>query len=344
MRRGSIVIRADADPSIGIGHIGRTLALAAAWRQDGGQVRYVATAPLAASAESWITAAGIGLNIVDAERYSADDAARTAAYAAGSPVILDVFGTPLAYRSALRSQVARLAIIDDTGGPGPWSADVIINQNYGALAALYPDHDDDATLLFGPRYALLRPEFDRWRTIGRRSNDEVRRIAVSLGGTDPKDVSSLVLSALETLPTSDWQAIVVAGAANPRADALKARAAAADKPIRVMQSPGSMARLLAWADLAILAGGVTVWEALSLGVPIIGIAVADNQIRAAEMLHRDRLWHYLGRVEEIDSGRIAEATVRLLADAGERRRLSEAGCGTVDGKGASRVAEALARI
>jgi len=344
VRRGSIVIRADADADIGIGHVGRTLALAAAWQKGGGEVRYVTTAPLAASAEAWITSAGIGIEVLGVERYSEGDARKTSASAAGAAVVLDIFGTPLTYRSALRRQVARLAIIDDTGGPGAWPADIIINQNYGATAALYPGHDPEATLLLGPRFALLRPEFGRWRTVGRRSENDVRRIAVSLGGTDPKDVTSLALSALEMLPASGWQAIVVAGAANPRAEALKARAAATGRAIHVMRRPGSMARLLAWADLAVLAGGVTVWEALCLGVPAIGIAVADNQVPAAEALARDRLWHYQGRVEEVGAERIARTITELLADTDERRRLTEAGGATVDGHGAERVAEALAHL
>ncbi len=344
MRRGSLVIRADADPTIGIGHIGRTLALSAAWRQGGGTVRYVASAPLSAGARAWIASAGLEVEVIDAERYSDEDARQTAAHAAGAIVVMDVFGTPLTYRTALRRRVGRLAIIDDTGGPGPWSADIIVNQNHGASAALYPDRAPNAALLLGPRFALLRPEFARRRTIERRSEGRVHRIAVSLGGTDPKDAASLVLSAFESLPASGWRAILVAGAANPRAASLKSRAAVLGRPVHVIRSPSSMARLLAWADLAILAGGVTVWEALSLGVPVLGIAVADNQVPAAEALSRDGLWHYLGRAERIGPTQVSEAVRRLLDDAGERRRLSDAGRALVDGKGAERVAEALARL
>ncbi len=344
VRRGTLVIRADADPSIGIGHVGRTLALSAAWREGGGQVRYLASSPLSDSAKSWIASAGFDVEVIDAERYSNEDARQTAARAAGAIVVMDVFGSPLSYRSALRRQVERLAIIDDTGGPGPWTADVLVNQNYGASPALYPDHDPGAALLLGPRYALLRPEFARRRAIERRGEGRIHRVAVSLGGTDPKDVASLVLSAIEALPASGSRTILVAGAANPRAEFLKTRAAASDSPVHVIRSPSSMARLLGWADLAILAGGVTVWEALSLGVPVLGIAVADNQVPAAEALARNGLWHYLGRAERIEPTQIAEAIRGLLDDAGERRRLSEAGRVLVDGRGAERVAEALARL
>lgn len=343
MRRGRIVIRTDADPAIGIGHVGRTLALAEAWRQLGGKVHYVASAPLAPSADAWIRTAGIPLDVLDTARYSDADAAATAAIAGHAPVVLDAFGTPHAYRTVLRDLVPRLAIIDDMGGGGPWSADIILNQNYGASPSYYPGQDPGTGLLLGPRYALLRPEFLRWRARPRRRDGQARRIAVSLGGTDPANITSLVLDALDHKAAAGWKALVVAGAANPRAAELKARAKTGSK-IHVIRRPSSMARLLVWADVAILAGGVTVWEALALGVPSVGIAVAENQVQAAEALDRDGLWRYLGQASAVDIHRIGEAVKNLLADTGARRRLSETGQALVDGQGAARFADALARL
>ncbi len=344
VRGGRIVIRTDADPAIGIGHVGRTLALAAAWRRRGGEVGFVAAPPLAPSAATWITSTGFPLDILTARRYSDADAEATAAIAGGATVVLDAFATPLPYRTTLRRQVRRLAIIDDIGDPGPWSADIILNQNCGASLAYYPGLDAGAIPLLGPGYALLRPEFEPWRAAPRRRGGAARRIAVSLGGTDPANAASLVLDAIGSRADRNWRTIIVAGPANPRGEALKDRAERGAGAAYVIRRPSSMARLLIWADIAILAGGVTVWEALSLGVPAIGITIADNQIPGAEALARDGFWHYLGRAETVMAGRIAEAIGGLLADNGERHRLSEAGRALVDGRGAERVAEALARL
>jgi UDP-2,4-diacetamido-2,4,6-trideoxy-beta-L-altropyranose hydrolase len=337
-----IVIRADADQTIGIGHVGRTLALADAWRRGGGEVQYVTTRPLASQAETWIRSSGHALHMFDVVRYSDEDAARTVAAAEGAPLVLDAYGTPLDYRSALR-RARRLAIIDDLGGPGPWHADLIVNVNHGATTALYPEREPATSLLLGPGYALLRPEFQRWRE-RRRSRDGGERIAVSFGGADPADTSSRALAALTTLPGSDWRAVLAAGSANPLADELRRRARASGRPIHVLRRPSSMARLLAWADIALLAGGSTVWEAFCLGVPVIGIAVAGNQAPAAETLGSGRRWHYLGRTEEVGEPAMRDAIMRLRSDPGERRRLSEAGRALVDGKGAERLAEALRRL
>lgn len=320
------------------------MALASAWRREGGEVHYVAAAPLATQAETWIRSAGLALDVIDAARYSDADAETTARIAAGVPVVLDAFGTPLRYRSALRRGCRRLTIIDDTGGGGPWSADIVVNQNYGAEAGMYPGREPATALLLGPRHALLRPEFARWRDRPRRRDGVATRIVASFGGADPKDTTSVALAALASLPASGRRALLVAGAANPRAAILKARASASGWPMRVLRRPSSMARVFAWADLAVLAGGASIWEALCLGVPAIGIAIADNQVPAAEALGRDGLWHYLGRAEDVTEAQIAEAVARLLGDPAECRRLSEAGRAAVDGKGADRVAQALERL
>jgi UDP-2,4-diacetamido-2,4,6-trideoxy-beta-L-altropyranose hydrolase len=344
VRRGRIVIRADADQAIGIGHVGRTIALAEAWRRGGGDVRYVATAPLADQAAAWIRSAGFALDVLDVARYSDEDAGRTAGIADAASVVLDVYGTPAAYRASLRARGCRLAVIDDLGGAGPWLADVIVNQNYGAAASLYPDHEAHASLLLGPRYALLRPEFARWRGRRRDWSGRATRVVVSFGGADPKDTGSRALAALTALSGSGWRAILAAGAANPRAEALKRRALASGRRIHVVRRPSSMARLLAWADVALLAGGSTVWEAFCVGVPTIGIAIADNQVPAAEALARDGCWHYLGRSEQVTEAAITKAVSWLLGDADARRGLSEAGRALVDGEGAERVADALQRL
>jgi len=341
--RGTIVIRADADETIGIGHVGRTLALAEAWRRGGGRVRYVAAAPMAARATDWIRSAGHDLGLLDVARYSEQDAHRTAAIAGGATIVVDAFGSPLAYRSELRARARRLAIIDDVGGPGPWCADLIVNQNHGATADRYPGHDT-ASLLLGPRYALLRPEFARWRALPRRRDGEASRIAVSFGGADPEDTASETLAALLALPGARWRAIIAAGTANPRAEMLKEKARRSGGPIQVVRRPSSMARLFAWADVAVLAGGSTVWEAFCVGTPVIGIAIADNQVPASEALGRDGLWRYLGRAGQVTQHVIADALGALLADSEERQRLSRAGRAMVDGEGSLRIAEAIARL
>jgi spore coat polysaccharide biosynthesis predicted glycosyltransferase SpsG len=318
------------------------MALADAWRRGGGDVHYVITLPLADQARAWIEAAGHRLEILDIARYTEEDAVRTVEIAGAAPMVLDAYAKPLPYRAALR-RARRLVVIDDLGGAGPWQADLIANVNLGATAELYPGREAGAELLLGPRYALLRPEFARWREV-RSRRDGGARIAVSFGGADPADVTSRALAALATVPGRDWRALVAAGPANPRAEALKRKARGSDGRIHVLRRPSSMARLFAWADLAVLSGGSTVWEAFCVGVPVIGIAAAGDQVPAAEALGRDGCWHYLGPAEGATEAAISEAVSRLLADAGERRRLSEAGRALVDGRGAERLAEALTRL
>lgn len=335
-----LVIRADADERIGLGHIGRTIALAEAWRARGGQVRYVATPSLAEAAAGWIARAGAELNVLSVGRYSREDAERTVALAGSAPVVFDGFEPPADYRSMLRAGVRRLTFIDDVGGAGPWVSDVLVNQNYGAGPGLYPTLPAGTATLFGPSFALVRNEFARWRDRRPRPGRRARRLAFSFGGADPKDVATTALAAVDRLNIDDLRVILATGPANPRAGALAGLRRRAS--VTVLRQPRSMARLLAWADVAVVAGGSTVWEAACLGVPMLGIVVAENQRPGAEALARDGLWRYLGAAEDISPAILARALEGMIADPAELRRLSEAGRSLVDGRGPERIAAAVA--
>ena len=48
--------------------------------------------------------------------------------------------------------------------------------------------------------------------------------------------------------------------------------------MRIVADPGAgMAEVIAGADLAITAGGTTMWELSAMGVPFIAVIVAENQ-------------------------------------------------------------------
>jgi spore coat polysaccharide biosynthesis predicted glycosyltransferase SpsG len=107
-----------------------------------------------------------------------------------------------------------------------------------------------------------------------------------------------------------------------------------------MRRPSGLADALSSSDIAVVAGGVTLYEACALGVPSVGLAVVAPQ-RAAI-----RSFAALGAI--IDAGgphidrrvanRVADSVTRLARDARLRRRLGERARRLIDGKGADRVA------
>jgi len=99
-----------------------------------------------------------------------------------------------------------------------------------------------------------------------------------------------------------------------------------------------------WADVIVCGGGTTCWEAAFIGVPMIVMVVAENQVRIADALANHGVAINLGDSAHIARATIADSVQTLLLDQSRRERMSSTGRGIVDGFGARRVAMAIASL
>jgi spore coat polysaccharide biosynthesis predicted glycosyltransferase SpsG len=102
-----------------------------------------------------------------------------------------------------------------------------------------------------------------------------------------------------------------------------------------------MGELMAWADIAVAAGGSTSWELAYMGLPAIVAVLADNQAEIAAALARRQVIVNLGDFRRVTPATIEAAVRTLLADSALRSEMSRNGRELVDGHGARRVAAAL---
>src|SRR5690606_1406709 len=109
------------------------------------------------------------------------------------------------------------------------------------------------------------------------------------------------------------------------------------RKIRLERSVTDMPALMQWADVAISAGGSTVWEMCLMGLPMITIVLADNQLFSAQTLAQYGASVNLGWYTEARKDTIITTLERLCADGNQRAAMSAAGRQLVDGRGAERV-------
>ena len=189
-RPTTIVCRADASAAMGAGHVMRTLALAQAWHDLGHGVVFV-MAPTDVALEARLAGEGFEVMRLAAPAGSAADAAETSAVVrdrGAAWIVLDGYQFDADYQARLTEGAARVAVVDDYAHAGRYAAAVVVNPNFYARADLYANRDRATRLLMGPRYALLRREFVRWRGWRRPSpdalarRDDARRATASRGG------------------------------------------------------------------------------------------------------------------------------------------------------------------
>lgn len=357
---GGTVFRADASAAIGTGHVMRCLTLADALRKTGESALFLcrpheghlmaliaqrghcvkALPPLAPSTAVRPDGAGLAHAHwlgTDQATDAGDCLAALAAEGMARPawIVVDHYALDAVWESRMRPAAGRLMAIDDLADRRH-ACDLLLDQNLGRraqdYAGLVPER---AGVLIGPRHALLRPEFAALRaeSLARRARPALRRLLIALGGVDRENHTCAVLDALDAVRSlpDDLEILVVMGPQAPWLDAVRARAAALSRPVRVLAGVSDMARLMARSDLAIGAAGGTAWERCCLGLPTIQMVLAANQAAGAAALEAAgaavmaasaqdaaallRDWIAQGRAAEM-IGRIGAAAARITAGDG----------------------------
>lgn len=342
----TLVIRADASAAIGTGHVMRCLALAQAWQDTGGRVAFVLAweAPVL---EARLHSEGALVIHLGVQPGSEEDAARTAACARQLDacwVVVDGYHFGAEYQRIVKEAQLPLLFVDDYNHAGCYYADLVLNQNPHASEELYRQRQEYTRLLLGPRYALLRREFWRWRGCTREAATVGRKLLVTLGGADPNNVTLRVIHALRHVQVEAFEAVVVVGASNPHLKQLHAAVqGSAHRGIRLEHNVTDMSDLMAWADVAVSAGGSTCWEMAFMGLPSLILVLADNQYTIAEELSRAQVGISLGWHEGITPSRIGQQLTRLLTTPELCQAMARYGQRLVDGEGSARVLMRLRR-
>ena len=355
-----MLLRADASLAIGSGHVMRCLALADALHEHGAEVHF-ASRSLRGNVNQLISERGHLLHALPEPRESfkprpelahapwlevdeARDRSETEAIldriGGADLLVVDNYALDARWESGVRPRADRILAIDDLADRHH-DADWLLDQN---LAAGMQERYDGllpafCTKLLGPAYALLGPEFARFR-VGLRSRDgNVRRVLVSLGGVDAGNFTMRVLDALDAPEMSSLRVDVVAGAANPHVRSLRERCAG-HEGWRLHQATSHMAQLMTEADLAVGGGGVTTWERACLGLPALILVLGENQRPAALAMKSSGCAEVIDG-EKATADRLAQAISSLIAAPERLRDMGRRNLELVDGQGVGRVRRAL---
>lgn len=355
-----LLIRADADSQIGVGHVMRCLALAQAWQQTGGEVTFL-THTLPQALHTRLTNEGCDVLRLEDDRPIVWRSTLRESSSEPTLLVLDGYTFDNEYQALLHDNSDVLMVIDDYGHSPIYQCDLILNQNLNADPGWYKHRPSNCRLLLGPEFALLRSEFIRGNPandatmpvlpstaqpphVSNSKHNRPQHILVTMGGADPVNATETVVNALVSLPHSSlphsslpaWQARIVVGAAYRHLSQLEA-AIIDDTRFEIILQANDMSMHYRWADIAVAAGGASNWEMSHLGVPRLVLEIAANQ--AGNLPHMVAAGLCITAELEVDS--IAKGIERLLGDVAMAKVMRENGPKLIDGLGARRVAEAI---
>ncbi|MFO1444443.1 UDP-2,4-diacetamido-2,4,6-trideoxy-beta-L-altropyranose hydrolase [Bacillus sp. Bva_UNVM-123] len=325
----NIIFRVDASTEIGTGHVMRCITLAHFLKEKGAEISFICT-EVSGNLIEYIREKEFNVYPILEFSDFIEDAELTIAILQKNKVdlvIVDHYKIDARWERAIKESInqIKLLIVDDLANR-EHDCDVLLDQNYfkefeNRYNALVPVH---CKKLLGPKYLLLRPEFYKTSKV---ENDLTERmdILIFYGGSDPTNETMKALKALDYIDTSKLNIHVVVGLSNVNHQHIEKICQKNNYHFYIQID--YLAQLMARADLALGAGGVTMWERCFLGLPSIVTIVADNQLGSTEAAAEfgavwNMGWHEhvnIAKLVDIMNGALAHP--EKLAEIGQKAKL-----------------------
>ncbi len=322
-------IRTAAGPSIGFGHLMRSLVLARLLADSVEPVFLLDSSDV----QSWsqVTAQGWKCDLLRPGVVSASSRPPDC-------VLIDTRqtdGTALLLSEAQERGVPVISIHDL--GLNPLPSEVAIDGSIAPSLAGFPG---TRRIYTGTRYLVLDPAYGQMHRQPKRISARIEALVVNLGGGDSGGAFVKVLEGLR-LWGHGIEVVGVPGFSRWGQDELTRRDWA---PVRFRWaiSGERVADLLFGADLAVTAGGLAAFEALCAGTPTLALSVDTFQQVTVSTLANEGACVNLGLVGAFEPVQLPRSIAPIDAEH-RRRTLSFNGRRIVDGHGAERVANIIRR-
>lgn len=253
-------------------------------------------------------------------------------------LLIDSYQVTESYLEELTSHIKTIYIDDLNAFIYPVSGIICYANYWGKFD--YHNRYKETKLFLGMKYAPLRQEF---RCCGNKKiSDNVEEVLILSGGTDPY---GMLKGVLEKMDKSRYKDInVICGRYYTAYEDMKKAYQAFDN-VHIYQSVSNIEYYMRTADVAISAGGTTLYELCACGTPTISYSFADNQLDNVHQFQKDGMIDYAGdaRYDKVIDN-ILYYLGKYQGDKKLRRLRSVRMQELIDGDGASRIVDALKEI
>ncbi|GAB6173407.1 UDP-2,4-diacetamido-2,4,6-trideoxy-beta-L-altropyranose hydrolase [Paradesulfitobacterium aromaticivorans] len=192
----------------------------------------------------------------------------------------------------------------------------------------------------GAKYFPLNREFIEDGSSARYIDKESFRILITMGGSDPFNLTLTVVRAVLQIPFVKVKAVIGPNFVLKQVEDLMILSKK-NPELEILQNVTNMARVMSLSQLAITAFGTTLFELAFMGLPamILGNYSIDKaEARIYESLGCALFLGYYRELKEID---IIKGVKFLIRDEYKLKKMSIAGKTLVDGLGASRIVDII---
>ncbi|RJP61680.1 MAG: hypothetical protein C4541_01385 [Candidatus Auribacter fodinae] len=319
---------------IGLGHIMRARSLCTVLRRNTIQPLVLTSSPdyVVSEIASW----GVQVeNVPDGDIYQKALSYRDRYNA--RIVVQDVRDTDEATVRALADEDFYLIHFDDLGS-GRDYADVLIDAN---LSEKQISSISGQIRMFGKQYMVMDPVFSEIHDRDKSVAPVVRNLVISLGGSDPRNLTPWIVELLGS-HLQKFQIKVVVGSGVK--DAERVKQLCSKFHYEYIYDTDSMGELLYEADIAIISGGVTLYEAVASGTPSLVLPQVEHQYDIGREFERLGFCFCPFSYNEKDAWKFLQAFSRVIKNKELREAMSLRGKEIIDAKGVFRIANLIGDI
>ncbi len=182
-------------------------------------------------------------------------------------IVLDIKDTDLEYVKKLKSIGLKIISIDDLGS-GRNSVDLLIDANI---------HNEKSSRnrLFGEKFILLNPVYSKINSKHKKIRKKIKSAILFFGGSDPAGIADFLISNLKKINFYGWKITLIT--ASEKINSMKPQ-----KNIHVLKpelNSAELAKLYYNSDIAVISGGISLYETMCTGTPSIVINQNSEQLR-----------------------------------------------------------------
>lgn len=239
-------------------------------------------------------------------------------------IIANQLNTPVYEMNQLREKSKILVTIDDVG-EGSQLADLRFN-------VLYPI----ANSISDFKYIPLASTFQKKHSLPISIKKHVKNIVVTQGGSDTYGFTPTIVKALHCLSANICCNIVL-GPNYVHFVQLEEALQGIKASTKIIQGESDLSNLMLEADLAISAGGITLFELACLGIPTIVVCGETFEEVTANRLQSEGFGINMGFGKQLDETKFQNAVINLISNDGLRLKMGLRGKELIDGLGFTRM-------
>ncbi len=249
-------------------------------------------------------------------------------------ILVDSYQVTKKYLRSLE-EVTEVFYLDDLDSFEYPVKNIICYANYYSKLS-YKNYKSQPNFYLGTAYMPVRKAYQNCKA--KKIRERIENILVLSGGSDSFHMLEHIAEMFE--PEEKVQVNAICGIFYPDFERVQEKFGK-NANIHFYQNVPNLDEYMEKADLAISAGGTTLYELCAKGVPAISYSFADNQLRNVEQFEEDGIIAYAGDVRQDavyeNIGRLYEKyqTPRLRQEASGKMQ------SVIDGKGAERIAGLL---